>query len=367
MSGELPIPSDETLLGYILGGLCEQENAQIELLLAHSESLRLRLRDLRSMLEPLAQEPACSSDQLESQFDPPTRLIDSTMAAIIEQSQQTLDASQCQSESNAPISQHAEASEVVSLYIASEHHAAQTPSNRIVWFDSLATILAGIVILSLFLPGIFRWRESARRHECAENLRNLGSALGSFAMFQPTHRLPAIELSGPLAFAGVYSIRLQDNSLLESQGWLQCPNDSSSSLLANIPTSQQFLQAPESKRFVWRMLAGGDYAYHMGSIVDGLYQTPSIESPARIAWIGDTYPLDLDAESVDKDFEHHGSRALNVLFSDGSVQWLKLPKLPEMASIDHPYLNRAFKQAAGIGPSDACLGPSPLLPTIGSD
>ena len=110
------------------------------------------------------------------------------------------------------------------------------------------------------------------------------------------------------------------------------------------------------------MLAGGDYAYHMGSIVEGKYQAPSIESPARVAWIGDRWPVDLDQPLSDRDFEHHGTRGLNILYSDGSVQWLKLPKIQELASIDHPYLNRELKQAPGIGEADACLGPSHLLP-----
>ena len=56
MSGDLPLPSDETLLGYILGGLSDEENADIEALLLGNPSLQQRLRDLRSLLEPLAEE-----------------------------------------------------------------------------------------------------------------------------------------------------------------------------------------------------------------------------------------------------------------------------------------------------------------------
>lgn len=357
MSGEQPLPSDETLLGYILGGLSDQENAQIEELLAESQPLRLRLRDLRSMLEPLAAEAldGQSTDPMDpsGEFVPPAGLVDSTMASILEQSEQR---SAVSPESTGSFSR-----------LASEHFSSESHSNRVAWFDSLVTLAAGIVVLSLVLPGILRWRESARQQECAENLRKLGSALGSFAMFQPTHRLPAIEPNGPLSFAGVYSIRLRDNELLESKRLLQCPNDASGSLLVSIPTSQQFLQAPESQRFVWRMLAGGDYAYNLGSIVQGKYQAPSIESPVRVAWIGDTWPIESAKPLSDSDFEHHGVRGLNVLYSDGSVQWLKLPKLHELASIDHPYLNAELKQAPGIGESDACLGPSHLLPAVRSD
>lgn len=365
MSGDLPLPSDETLLGYILGGLSDEENAEIEALLLGNPSLQQRLRDLRSLLEPLAEEflaeerlaeespdKAISPSDITSEGQPET--LDLPPAGLIEQ---TLWAIEQQSKSPSPTRAFA---------LSQQFHSAESQSTRVAWLDSLVALAAGIVVLSFLLPGILRWRESARQHECAENLRHLGSALISFAQFQPTHRLPAIEPQGPLSFAGVYAIRLQDKELLDTKRWLQCPGEPSSPWLANIPTSQQYLQAPESKRYVWRMLAGGDYSYHMGSIVEDKYQAPSIESSARVAWIGDRWPAELHTEPNDEDFELHGNRGLNVLYNDGSVQWLKLPKLQKLASIDHPYLNHHLKVAPGIGEADACLGPSHLLPAIGA-
>jgi prepilin-type processing-associated H-X9-DG protein len=370
MSGDLPLPSDETLLGYILGGLSDEENAEIEALLLGNPSLQQRLRDLRSLLEPLAEEFLAeeflaeehlveeSPDKAISPSDIPSEgqheTLDLPPAGLIEQ---TLWAIEQQSKSPSPTRAFA---------LSQQFHSAESQSTRVAWLDSLVALAAGIVVLSFLLPGILRWRESARQHECAENLRHLGSALISFAQFQPTHRLPAIEPQGPLSFAGVYAIRLQDKELLDTKRWLQCPGEPSSPWLANIPTSQQYLQAPESKRYVWRMLAGGDYSYHMGSIVEDKYQAPSIESSARVAWIGDRWPAELHTEPNDEDFELHGNRGLNVLYNDGSVQWLKLPKLQKLASIDHPYLNHHLKVAPGIGEADACLGPSHLLPAIGA-
>ena len=369
MSGDLPLPSDETLLGYILGGLSDEENADIEALLLGNPSLQQRLRDLRSLLEPLAEEflgeerlveesPAKAISPPDSPSDNPSggqpETLDLPPAGLIEQ---TLWAIEQQSKSPSPTRAFA---------LSQQFHSAESQSTRVAWLDSLVALAAGIVVLSFLLPGILRWRESARQHECAENLRHLGSALISFAQFQPTHRLPAIEPQGPLSFAGVYAIRLQDKELLDTKRWLQCPGEPSSPWLANIPTSQQYLQAPESKRYVWRMLAGGDYSYHMGSIVEDKYQAPSIESSARVAWIGDRWPAELHTEPNDEDFELHGNRGLNVLYNDGSVQWLKLPKLQKLASIDHPYLNHHLKVAPGIGEADACLGPSHLLPAIGA-
>ena len=49
-------PSDETLLGYLLGALSDEESLAIEDQLAKSDALMQRLSDLRSMLEPFADE-----------------------------------------------------------------------------------------------------------------------------------------------------------------------------------------------------------------------------------------------------------------------------------------------------------------------
>ena len=49
-------PTDETLLGYLLGGLSDEENDAIETWLTTTQDAQQRLRDLRSMLEPFASE-----------------------------------------------------------------------------------------------------------------------------------------------------------------------------------------------------------------------------------------------------------------------------------------------------------------------
>ena len=364
-------PTDETLLGYLLGGLSDEENDAIETWLTTTQDAQQRLRDLRSMLEPFA-----------SELNPNTRP-DSQWRGNSEVASST----DCDIDDAVPSPGLVEGT----LELIARSTATPLPSderlsfrNRFAWFDSLATLATGIIFLSILLPGVWRWRELARQHECADNLRKLGSSLITFAHFQPSHRLPAIETDGPLSFAGVYAIRLRDSQLLDSQQWLQCPTDSVANWDMRIPTSRQFIDANESQREMWRFIVGGDYAYNMGAWVDGKYQAPALESPARVAWIGDRWPIKFEKSNVgnidlgnrnsantecaeiatDRDFEVHGFRSVNVLFSDGSVQALRLPKLDELVSIDHPYLNRQLQQAPGVDESDACLGPSYLLPAM---
>lgn len=376
-------PSDETLLGYLLGALSDEESLAIEDQLAKSDALMQRLRDLRSMLEPFADEllaeDNADGDQdtlqpndskgVASQEGFREGFIDETMAMIAKLDQSN---SSDRDPANAPNTANDQAisqrSNVVSALGDRAGSGSSEPASapfgiQLAWLDSLVALAVGIVFLSFLLPGLLHWREVARQQECRDNLRHIGDALRAFAQFQPAHRLPGIEPNSPLSFAGVYAIRLRDLELLETERWLQCPSEPAPNWMANVPTSLDYLLAGREQQQIWRFLAGGDYAYHMGTIIGGKYATPDSQSSRRIAWIGDRLPVPTgSAESLDSDFEMHGRRAVNILFSDGSVQWLRLPKLSELVSLDNPYLNNDREQAPGLSESDACLGPSHLLP-----
>jgi prepilin-type processing-associated H-X9-DG protein len=373
-------PSDETLLGYLLGALSDEESLAIEGQLANSDALMQRLSDLRSMLEPFADELLEEGNSSDTQ--PSNDLIDGagqegfregfieeTMAMIAK-----LDPSKSSDRdtTHTPNAQSNESTNKLSNTVSAlgDHSQIGTsePASapfgiQLAWLDSLVALAVGIVFLSFLLPGLLQWREVARQQECAENLRHIGDALRTFAQFQPAHRLPAIEPNSPLSFAGVYAIRLRDLELLETERWLQCPSEPAPNWMANVPTSLDYLIAGREQQQVWRFLAGGDYAYHMGTLIGGKYAPPNSQSSRRIAWIGDRLPVPAGSkESLDSDFEMHGRRAVNILFSDGSVQWLRLPKLSELMTLDNPYLNDDREQAPGLSDSDACLGPSHLFP-----
>jgi prepilin-type processing-associated H-X9-DG protein len=231
------------------------------------------------------------------------------------------------------------------------------------WLDSLVALAAGIIFLSFLLPTIWRWRESARQISCAENLRNLGVALTGFADFSPQHRFPAINTSGPLTFAGVYAIRLQDASLLDSTKWLHCPSNDYIDFPMSVPTSSEFLTAAPDQQRIWRYVVGGNYAYNLGNLVNGKYQSPRSDSPVRVALVGDMWPKTLGAiDNVGSPIVLHGDRGANILYSDGSTQWIRIPDQVQGLAVDHPFLNADLEQGVGRGLNDACLAPSYWLP-----
>lgn len=360
MSGDAPKPSDETLLGYLIGGLSDDENARIEGMLERDGSLRQRLRDLRSMLEPLAGgfvtegfDPADSntasntadSNTDDAVYEPRAGLVSDTMSRIIEQ-------------------ESSKSHRSVGFGGASNLDWSEAPiGTRLAWLDSLVALAAGIIFLSFLLPTIWRWRESARQISCAENLRNLGVALTGFADFSPQHRFPAINTSGPLTFAGVYAIRLQDASRLDSTKWLHCPSNDYIDFPMSVPTSSEFLTAAPDQQRIWRYVVGGNYAYNLGNLVNGKYQSPRSDSPVRVALVGDMWPKTLGAiDNVGSPIVLHGDRGANILYSDGSTQWIRIPDQVQGLAVDHPFLNADLEQGVGRGLNDACLAPSYWLP-----
>lgn len=345
-SPELPDFSDETLFGYLLGGLTDAEMAQVDAALESSPELRQRLDDLKVLMDPLT-----GSAQ---EYEPRSDLVQETLSLVAEQGLQPNRSGRFSD----------------STYF----DWSETPkATRIAWMDSFVAIAAGILFLSFLLPTVWQWRETARQFACAENLRHVGYGLLSYVNFSPSRQIPPIEVQGPKAFAGMYAIHLRDQSMLDSVRWVQCPSNRSISTLSFIPTSDQFLAATPEQQNVFRYLVGGNYAYNLGVLVDGSYRTPRLDLPIRFAVLGDRWPsVNGVVEDTSRPLSLHGDRAANMLFNDGSIRLIRIPTPGDSgsrsaASIDNPFLNQELEQGVGIGIEDACLGPSYWRPSVDID
>jgi len=329
--------SDETLLGYLLLALPEDEQWRIETLALTDSDLQARIQDLRDLLSPIQ---VCSQP-----VAPPRNLTASTMA-MIEQSQG----------SNAE-------DEFSELKMTQPLFESSRPT-RLAWIDSLVALAAGMAILTVLLPSIWYSRESARRTSCAANLRELGHAFDLYSQNNPSRQLPKIEISGPLSFAGVYSMRLKEVGLLGASKWLWCPAVESLDVGQEVPSVQVFLSASTATQERLRYTVGGNMSYNLGNIVDTDYTTPSFNGRTHFAVLGDSLPkvADDELDAV------HGANVANVLFDDGRIQSVQVKCRNESTLLDNPYLNRDMQQAVGKGLGDTCLGPSfqnPFKPVRG--
>jgi prepilin-type processing-associated H-X9-DG protein len=343
MGGDAPKISDETLLGYLMGSLSVEESVWIEERLVSSSSLRQRLSDLRSLLEPLAID--------DENFEPPAGLVSETMSRVESQEQEI---------------ETAKSVQPVQGFQRSGLDWYEAPVGmRMAWIDSLVTLAAGIIFLSILLPFVWHWREESRRMTCEDNLRQVGEAMAFFSTITSNRRIPEIDREGAMSFAGVYAIRLRDFGLLDSIGWLHCPSSPHVDLPQAVPNSRQFLAAHLEEQVSWRSVVGGNYGFHLGNMLNGVYVTPKLDQPFRFALLGDVWPrADGVVGNFDDEMELHGKRGVNVLYNDGSVRWLRVPYSGSNMSLDNPYLNDQSQQGPGIGIADSCLAPSPCSPVV---
>ncbi len=320
--------SDETLLGYLLIALPEAEQWRIEAQAFGDPVLRQRIEDLRDLLEPVR--------ELSDPIVPPAGLTASTMAFIEQETQSgrsgVTPAKVCMSQ---PMFESDRAS-------------------RLAWFDSLVALAAGIIILAMLLPSVLYSREAARRNSCASNLRELGQMISVFAQVNPEHGVPRIEESGPLSFAGIYSIRLKDYGLLQSPKWLWCPGVKKLDRDQDVPNIEMFLTAPASVQESMRNTVGGNYSFNLGHVVDGGYKTASY-GRSHFPILGDSL---LPIHSDDLTIAVHGENLANVLYEDGRIQLVQIHPKNFAPMLDNPYLNLYKQQAVGHGLDDSCLGPS---------
>lgn len=333
-------PSDEDLIGYLLDSLDDSELARIDEVLATNADARQRLADLRGLMLPFVG----TKDEV---FEPDNSLVGRTMDLIHVYDRPA--------QETAPKPVMAGLSAVVDV----AHRTVRTA-----WVDSLALMAVGITLLCMLLPSVWYTRDESRRFACSNNLREIGESLQRFTDTNQRHQFPKIETQGPMSFAGIYVVRLHEAGLLDSTRFLWCPTSPRATFQVSIPSTAQLIQAPADLHDSWRRFVGGSYAYNLGVLDKGVYRTPC-STDSNVPILGDL----VCEEDIKANLRPiiHGASITNILYSDGKVRAIKLPSLVPSTSkvsdeIDHPYLNRALINAAGLDTNDWCLGPSHRSP-----
>lgn len=235
------------------------------------------------------------------------------------------------------------------------------------WYDLLAVCAVLFVLVSLLFPGVLGSNEQARRVHCADNLRCVGTAFAGYSDRDACGRIPSIPIDGRLAFAGYYAIALNDSGFIDDVAVFQCP-EFETDRIKRLPTAREIQRMPERPFAFWRTVAGGNYAYHLGAIEDGGYVPVSLSSGRRIAMVADLPIPVRDAQRLvgaatgqaTRRWQIHQAEGMNVLFSDGSVQFMVIER--ENSDAIELFTNRLGLQAAGVDRDDCVLGPSYCAP-----
>ena len=394
----------EDLLGYLLGALEPEEMQRVSQWLKDNPEGQRQLEVLRKQLGPLDEGfeavEAPSPDLLDRTLDalpggPPPDPVPMDVGAS-DQTEDTTDAIDpildVQSGTVTPASRMTDA-------LASRGNDSR--QKRWNLYDCVVGLVSVVVLLALLLPTIAAGRFEARRMQCADQLRELGSALTLFASSDPKSQFPAVADSGPEAFAGVYRLRLQDRGLIPEDLSVYCPSTDSMQQFASypppayaspsdrvqsepipgvpgnltapnvsvsfnafeLPTVDQ-LRSLTVDQLKWvQQVAGGDFAYSLGVMNSSGYSAPKFEGRQHFAILADapltsTLPVNGSAQLL----LPHGDRGINVLYEDGRVEFVLHRLLGTMD--DHPFLNHEGRHEAGVTVDDASLSRSPRAPFV---
>lgn len=394
----MTIPNRPDLLGYLVDALEIDERAAVELALRQDPSLKDELRRVRRQLEILRspdvewngfetaddERAGCESafgeypcsDEADWNCPPPSGLVDRTLQFIADQT--SIDGRSSDSDAG-PRSSMGEPSELVpSAAITGSpfpsDHDGQTyiepagkrswrgaareslapPSQRWRLADVAVALAVCIAGAGLIFPLISASRSNAQIMACANNLREIGTALTEYSEHQNGF-FPRVAETGALAAGGIYAPTLLSGGYVANPRLFVCPASSladDSSL--RIPTMADIQRATGDELVQLRRQMGGSYGYALG------YRQAGVYKPTRNLY-RDSFALVADMPSEDcTGSPNHAGNGHNVLLEDGHIVFLKSCRLE--GSTDDIFTNDEGKAAAGCHVNDAVVVRSDVSP-----
>jgi prepilin-type processing-associated H-X9-DG protein len=330
----------DLLIRYLLGELSEAELLHVEERLRESPELRRELQRLRACFDS-ATATGPESDAFDA--PPPPNLARRITEQVTSRPDDELSVASAQFVS---------------------HAAAETSSGSMSWSLADLAVAAGVflAVSTLVLPALRGSRDTARRHVCAANQKDIGYVLTRYAA-DNNGRYPRVDPADP---AGIFASRLVDEGYVEFEEMkqmLMCPASHQrqaqfdGKLVVRIPTVEELCAATgaQRQRLLRQMLYS--YGYRIGYVEGNAYHC--VKKQKRTC-----QPIFADAPLYNANgpqIANHGGLGFNVLYADGSVSFLRKFAIPGDTNL---YLNLDKKAAAGHGQDDAVLVPSVYTPDV---
>ena len=344
-------PSQEDLLGYVLGAMDAQDQRNTQEVLDQNPQLEDDLLEVKNSLLPL--------DHLDS-GGPRPGLARRTCELI---------ATLQREREIPPVPANSSSPSATSLTIASAHETveddldlATLASDQTIgagsWTSawSLPNMIVSAAALAVFagllFPALSYSRHQARLAACQSNLQHLGRAFLKFSDLHAGIFIP-IPSEGKLAATGCYGPILKESGLLEDDSMLACAGVASETPL-HIPTIAQVKSSEGDQLIRLQKSMGGDFGYSMGYQENGAYRAPQ-NGRTNVVLLADAPSNTLPGRRS----SNHGSRGQNCLFEDGRVQFVS----GHAVGRDAIYENDYGIVAPGSTPDDSVIAPSHLSPT----
>ncbi len=212
-----------------------------------------------------------------------------------------------------------------------------------------ATIL--LAATATLIPAVSRTRSQMVVTRCVDNLRQLGTVLGSYAFTNghfPFHS-PDAPLSRELPALAA--------AAHEKPSVLSCPSNQGGIVLASVRADRGIQALVNQAPAEWQPGMNHGYAFHVGYLNGqqrpGPLSLPSQDS-LQIPLAADPPAIDAWCRVAEGNSHSHGGGGQNVLFNDLHVRWLRDRTTPIDQDI---YLNAIKKCSYGVNDQDATLLP----------
>ena len=355
-------PSQEDLLGYVLGAMDAQDQRNIDEVLDQNPQLEDDLLEIKNSLLPL--------DHLDSGGPRPGMARRTCeFVATLQRDGEIPTIGSASDESSAPDPAIPTATATVLAAAQDSAHDPGEEDSLLVDYDRnlgagswtsawslpnmLVTAAALAVFAGLAFPALSYSRYQARLTSCQNNLQKIGHAFLKFSDLNEGKFVP-IPTAGNLAASGCYGPVLKEQGLLEDDSLLSCAGIADDTP-THIPTVAQVQAADGIQLISLQKSMGGDFGYSMGYQENGTYRAPQNAGHTNVVLLADAPSNTLPGRRS----SNHGKSGQNCLFEDGRVQFIA----GHSVGRDAIYENDYGIVAPGSNPNDSVIAPSHLSPT----
>lgn len=369
-------PSQEDLLGYLLGALDAEQERAVQQSIDNDPTLEEQLVDLKSALVPL--------ELLREHHPAPAGLARRTCetVAAVQTGRITLD------ESAFTRDHHTGGKDAAGTSSTSASSTPQQPDTRMeagqpdteqttaanrtrpparmsptrdrLRFRSwsfndflVATVCVGVLI-GLMVPAISYTRYYSQRAACQSNLISIGRALQQYSDIHSGKFVP-IPSDGNLAVSGIFAPVLKESGLLPDDSLLACAG-TGRNLPIHVPSTDAILNSEGERLAYLHQTMSGDYGYTLGYLDGDTYVSPENLGRAHFVIVADRP----SGGNIGFTSQNHRGVGQNCLFEDGHWEFVAGYSYGD----DAIYTNDFNLVSAGANRDDIVIGASHCRPVF---
>ncbi len=217
----------------------------------------------------------------------------------------------------------------------------------------VATVCVGVLV-GLLVPAISYTRYFSQRAACQSNLIFIGKALQEYSDIHGGKFVP-IPTDGNLAVSGVFAPVLKESGLLPDDSLLACAG-TGRSLPIHVPSTDAILNSEGERLAYLHQTMSGDYGYTLGYLDGDTYMSPENLGRARFVIVADRP----SGGNVGFTSQNHRGVGQNCLFEDGHWEFVAGYSYGE----DAIYTNDFNLVSAGANRDDIVIGASHCRPVF---